>query len=298
MVDVEPNTFIEIGERLRAHRMGRGLSPEALASRLNISRAALYRAERGEISKIDMLLAISRELGASLATLLGAGTEYLDNAVSFFERMRQLEHDANQIIGLFSPVSYLLTSPNYDQMLEQALRESATVSGDLSEILASIDPLLAILKQRKARFELRKPLIASIISSADLERFLRDGLGGRHDLSPDIVQDRRRETLREVRHIVGMLREQPIGVQIVIAREPIPATSFQIMRQNGHSTLTISPFRLGQDPNIQLGVGQITTAPEALELHEQIAHRLWEGSLKGEEAARHLDGLIDRFGIK
>ena len=39
-------------------------------------------------------------------------------------------------------------------------------------------------------------------------------------------------------------------------------------------------------------------APEALELHEGIAKRLWATSLKGVEAADHVDALIARHGIR
>ncbi|MGB6957251.1 MAG: helix-turn-helix transcriptional regulator, partial [Bradyrhizobium sp.] len=39
------NRFAEIGERLRAYRMGRGLAAEQVAERLGVSRAAVYRIE-------------------------------------------------------------------------------------------------------------------------------------------------------------------------------------------------------------------------------------------------------------
>lgn len=284
--------FLEVGARLRAHRLGRGLSPEVLAQRLGISRAALYRAEKGEIAKIEMLTAIADELHVSLPTLLGVGIEYVANAVGFFERMRQIEDDSEQIIGLFSPISYLVTTENYDRVLADVLRES--VGGGAAP---DVDTILSILSQRKQRFQQRRPLLASIISDQDLEKFLRDGLEGRFDLAPEERQARRRMALAEVEHIVRMLREPDIGIQIGVAREPIPSTSFQIARKGGASTLTISPFRLGHNPNIRVGVGLITQAPEALELHEEIAQRLWATSLKGMEAAAHVESLIAKHGI-
>ena len=45
------NRFTEIGERLRAYRMGRGLAAEQVAERLGVSRAAVYRIEAGEVVK-------------------------------------------------------------------------------------------------------------------------------------------------------------------------------------------------------------------------------------------------------
>jgi len=283
--------FTEIGARLRAHRLGRSLTPEALADRLGISRAALYRAEKGEITKIEMLTAIANELNVSLPTLLGVGIEYVPNAIGFFERMRQIEEDCEQIVGLFSPISYLVTTSDYDRVLKEVLCES--VPDDSHE---DVEGIMSILLERKRKYNLKRPLLASIISDADLARFMRDGLEGRTGLPADLVAHRRRLAVEEVRHIVDMLRDPEIGVQIGVAREPIPSTSFQIVRKSGKATLTVSPFRLGHSPNIRIGVGFITSAPEAIDLHEQIAHRLWDSSLKGGEAADHVEALIRQYG--
>ena len=59
----------DIGARLRAFRIGRGISSEVLAQKLSISRAALYRAEKGEIRKIETLTNIAEVLGVSLPSL-------------------------------------------------------------------------------------------------------------------------------------------------------------------------------------------------------------------------------------
>lgn len=290
-------SFRDIGERLRAYRLGRGLAPEVLAERLGISRAALYRAEKGEIRKIEMLTSIADELGVSLPSLLGVGVEYVSTATAFFERMRQMEVECQQIIGLFSPVSYLLTSDAYDEVLREVLKESMPEGADQANGKRAVDALVAILKERKAAFRLRRPLIVSLISSADLERFLLHGLAGRQDLPPAEIVERRRQARREAEYILGLLRDQPIGIQIGIVREPVPATSFQIFRQADRSVLAISPFRLGEQPNIRLGVALITSAPEAMTLHEEIAARLWSESLKGAEAAAYLEAMIAKYGI-
>ncbi len=290
--------FSDIGARLRAYRLGKGLTPDALAEKLGISRAALYRAEKGEIRKIEMLTSIADELGVSLPSLMGVGVEYVSNAIAFFERMRQLEEGCQQIIGLFSPVSYLLTSDMYDKVLREVLAESIPDGMDpdgksAEAALALID----ILRARKEAFRLRRPLIVSLIASADLERFLLHGLIGSHDLPPEVVTQRRLQARREAEYILEMLREQPIGIQIGIVREPVPATSFQIFRQADRSVLAISPFRLGEQPNIRVGVALITSAPEAMTLHEDIAARLWSESLKGDEAASYLESMIEKYAI-
>lgn len=290
--------FSDIGARLRAYRLGKGLAPDELAEKLGISRAALYRAEKGEIRKIEMLTSIADELGVSLPSLMGVGVEYVSSAIAFFERMRQLEDDCQQVIGLFSPVSYLLTSDAYDDALQEVLRESVPPEidpeGRSGEV---VDALIDILRARKKAFRLRRPLIVSLIASADLEGFLLHGLIGRHDLPPDVVNKRRLQARREAEYILTMLREQPIGIQIGIVREPVPATSFQIFRQQDRSVLAISPFRLGEQPNIRVGVALITSAPEAMTLHEDIAEGLWADALKGDEAASYLETMIEKYAI-
>lgn len=288
--------FSDIGARLRAYRLGKGLTPDSLAERLGISRAALYRAEKGEIRKIETLTSIAQVLGVSLPSLMGVGVEYVSTATTFFERMRQLEEECQQIIGLFSPVSYLLTSERYDGMLDTVLKESIPVGAD-SRAVADVDALLEILRARKAAYRLRRPLIVSLISTADLERFLLHGLIGRHDLPADTINERRLAARHEAEYILEMLEEPLIGIQIGIVREPVPATSFQIFRQADRSVLAISPFRLGEQPNVRLGVALITSAPEAMTLHEEIAARLWNSSLKGEEAATYLRDMIAKYAI-
>lgn len=288
--------FSDIGARLRAYRLGKGLTPDSLAEKIGISRAALYRAEKGEIRKIETLTSIAQVLGVSLPSLMGVGVEYVSTATTFFERMRQLEEECQQIIGLFSPVSYLLTSERYDDMLDTVLKESIPEGAD-SRAVADVDALLEILRARKAAFRLRRPLIVSLISTADLERFLLHGLIGRHDLPADAINERRLAARHEAEYILEMLEEPLIGIQIGIVREPVPATSFQIFRQADRSVLAISPFRLGEQPNVRLGVALITSAPEAMTLHEEIAARLWNSSLKGEEAANYLRDMIAKYAI-
>ena len=246
-----------------------------------------------------MLVSIADVLNVSLPSLMGVGVEYVSTAAVFFERMRQLELDCEQIIGIFGPVSYLLTSDEYDEVLGEVMKELIPEGADENgESARAVDSLLEILKIRKATFRRRRPLIVSLIASADLERFLLHGVIGRHDLPPDVVVERRHKARHEAENIVSLLKDQPIGIQIGIVREPVPATSFQIFRQADRSILAISPFRLGERPNVRVGVGLITSAPEAMSLHEDIAKRLWNESLKGSDAAEYIESVIAKYGIQ
>src|SRR5437762_7164564 len=109
--------FDDIGNRLKAFRLGSGLSADEIANRLGISRAALYRFEKGELAKIETLEKLAELLGVSVPTLLGVGVEYLSSAVAYFERLRQIEETANHVIVLAGPISYLLASDAFHDHL-------------------------------------------------------------------------------------------------------------------------------------------------------------------------------------
>src|ERR1700745_1959706 len=115
--------FDDIGNRLKAFRLGSGLSADEIANRLGISRTALYRFEKGELAKIETLEKLAELLSVSVPTLLGVGVEYVASAVSYFERMRQIEEASEHIIVLAGPISYLLASDAFDQALGDILRE-------------------------------------------------------------------------------------------------------------------------------------------------------------------------------
>src|SRR5277367_4669357 len=114
--------FDDIGNRLKAFRLGSGLSADEIASRLDISRTALYRFEKGELAKIETLEKLADLLGVSVPTLVGV--EYIGSAVAYFERMRQIEETSEHIIVLAGPISYLLASDGFDRSLDEILRES------------------------------------------------------------------------------------------------------------------------------------------------------------------------------
>jgi transcriptional regulator with XRE-family HTH domain len=281
--------FDDIGNRLKAFRLGSGVSAEEIAGKLGISRTALYRFEKGEVAKIETLEKLAELLAVSVPTLLGVGVEYIASAVSYFERMRQIEETAEHIIVLAGPISYVLASADFHRALDEVLRESVPDGvADSAPALAQIDELMAVLRQRKDSYRRRRPAILNLIAAAEMERFLRNGLVGRLDL-PDAVRRERRALARaEAEHFTALMENEPIGVQIGIVRDTLPHTSFQIFRQPDRRILALSPFRLGEEPNIRVGVAMITSAPEALALHEKMARELWASALKGPAAVRFM----------
>ena len=289
-----PLRYDEIGQRLRAFRLGSGLSSDEVAARLGISRTALYRFEKGELTKIDTLERLSELLQVSLPTLLGVGIEYLPSAVSYFERVRQLEEAAEHVVVASGPISFLLASENFEMALEQVLRES--VPDDLPEYrqtMADIDRIMEILHQRKRAYKERRPPIVNLISAMQIEPFLNNGLVGRVSLSPAKRAMRREMARGEIEHFASVIEKESMGVQIGLVTDSLPYTSFQIFRRQQGNTLTISPFRLGEMPNIRVGVAMATSAPEALELHEKMVSEVWRTAIKGRDAAAYLRCLIN-----
>ncbi len=287
--------FDDIGDRLKAFRMASGMNADEIAAKIGISRAALYRYEKGEVAKIDTLERFAELLGVSVPTLLGVGVEYISSAVAFFERMRQIEETVEHIIVLFGPVSYLLTSDSYDSILEQVLIESVPDSlENRNRAVEEVGEIMTILKDRKATYRRRQPSIVSLIAETELDRFLRNGLVGRADLPARTRRRRRQLAAQEVERAVEIMEEEPIGVQIGIVRDTLPHASFQIFRQPDRPVLAVSPFRLGEQPNVRVGVAMITSAPEAITLHEATAEDLWSRALKGRDAAAFTRSVIKK----
>ena len=221
--------------------------------------------------------------------------EYIPSAVAFFERLRQVEQTAEHIVVLAGPVSFLLASNVFDQTLEQCLIESIPAeAADRDKAEEQVHGLLPILKRRKETYNKRKPGVLNLISGAEIERFLRNGLVGRLDLTRDVLQERRVRARAEAEHLMAMMEEEPIAVQIGIVPGTLPHTSFQIFRQADRKVLALSPFRLGEQPNVHGGIAMITSAPEALELHERTVKDLWRRALRGSEAAKFMRQLIAR----
>jgi len=287
--------LVEIGRRLRAYRLGKNLTVSQIAQAIGVSRAAVYRLEKGELVKIETLEKISGLLGASLASLMGVGVEYYSNAVAFFERMRQLETDAVRVLGNFSPMSFLLLSNLYMTSLQTMLAEAIPESRpDRAAALERIDRLLAILNERRALARERHTPVVSIISAPDIERFLHAGLVGRFDLPPEVVRERRQAARREVERLARLLVNQPIGVQVGVVDDTPPAQTFQVFENDTAAVVTLSPYRLGDHPNISAGIALVTSTPEAVRLFKSTITEQWARAHKSEAGARILAAVLAR----
>jgi len=290
--------FEDIGRRLKAYRMGRGLTADAIADELGISRAAVYRIETGGVVKIETLDRLASVLDTTVASLLGAGVEYYANPISYFERMRQVEAEADQVIAHFPPLSYLLTSNAFRSYQKRTLLESLPSDIDIVAAERDIDTIISILDERKQSSQRRRLSVVNFVNLLEIERWLKLGIVGRFDLSGAELAERRRAARAEVEHLITLIESEPMGIQIGLIEETLPNTAFQLFRTADKTYLGVSPFRLGGDlPNIRSGVAMMTADVEPVRLYETLVEDLWRRALKGRDAADLLHRVLDRSAI-
>ena len=285
--------FAEIGQQLRAYRIESGLRAEEIAARLGVSRAALYRYEKGEVIKLDTVKRLAELLKVSPLSLLGIGVEYYSRPVGYFERIRQIEESADQVLQVFGPISYLTTSDGFDQAMADGLGEAADAAGaDRGAFRTSADQVLGILASRKRMYQQRKPGIIALLSASSIRSFLDQGLLGGLNLSEPLRQQCRAVAAREVEHIASLMETEPMGLQFGLLAGPDPSESFKILRSRERAMLAANPFRSDSVPSAQTGVAMITGADEAIAAHQRVAEAMWRDAVKGAAAATRLRGML------
>lgn len=285
--------YIAIGERLRAYRIGRQLNADQIAEKLQISRAAVYRLELGKIFKLETLERLAVLLEVSLSGLIGSDTEYFDNALGYFERMRQLEAKSTRILSYFDPFSYLLTSPAYNDQFVTMLGESRPKDFTNEDGLKQLR-ILSILNERKETFLKHRFNVRQIISLRQIERFLHIGLVGRLDLPPSVRMERALLARREVEHLIDLIGAES-NIEIFVIDDSLPSTTFQIFEQPHASYVAVSPYRLGELPNIDTGIASVASAPEVIDMYKKMTLRLLDRASSGKSARKLLTDLLAKL---
>jgi hypothetical protein len=212
--------------------------------------------------------------------------------------MRQIEETSEHIIVLSGPISFLLASDSFQTTLEEVLTENITKNvANRQRALSDIPKIMQILRERKTTFRRKRPTIVNLMSAMEIERFLHHGLIGRSGLPEDVMVQRKALARAEIEHFTKLLDDPPIGVQIGIVTDTLPHTGFQLFRQPERKILVLSPFRLGGEPNVRVGVAMITSAPDALAFHEAAIDEMWGRALKGQAAANLVRHLLTNKGI-
>jgi transcriptional regulator with XRE-family HTH domain len=287
--------FAEIGQQLRQYRLESGLRAEEIAARLGVSRAALYRYEKGEVIKLDTIKRLAELLKISPLSLLGIGVEYLSRAGQYFERVRQLEETADQVLQAFGPVNYLVTTDSFDAALAEAYADATELAeGDRAMVRAQADQVLNILNARKRIYQARRPSIIAILSAPTLSRMLELGVAGNVSTTERVRARCRQAALVEAENIATLMETEPMGVQLGLSYSGEPNGNFKLLRNRERAFLVINPFRLESHPTVPTGVALLTGAEEAILMHQRVAEQQWREARKGAAAAREVRAMIER----
>jgi transcriptional regulator with XRE-family HTH domain len=286
--------FTEIGQQLRAYRLESGLRAEEIAARLGVSRAALYRYEKGEVIKLDTIKRLAELLKISPLSLLGIGVEYYNRPIGYFERIRQIEETADQILQLSGPLCYLTTSDAYDSALGEAFEEAADQAGSERVAMRSMaEQVMGILAARKRMYAMRRPTIIAMISLPAVQRLIETGITGGANASDRVRRICRDVAITEVENIANLMEAEPMGLQFGLLAGPPPTTSFKILRARDRVSLAINPFRTDTHPGVQSGVAMITGADEAIAAHQRVAEANWREAIKGPAGAARLRQMLN-----
>jgi transcriptional regulator with XRE-family HTH domain len=285
--------FTEIGQQLRAYRLESGLRAEEIAARLGVSRAALYRYEKGEVIKLDTIKRLAELLKISPLSLLGIGVEYYNRPIGYFERTRQIEETADQILQLSGALCYLTTSDAYDSAMAEAFEETADQVGpDRMSMRSLAEQVLGILAARKRMYAMRRPGIIAMVSLPAVQRLLEVGIVGGANLSDRVRRMCRDVAVREVENIANLMETEPMGLQFGLLTGAAPSSSFEILRARDRVSLAINPFRTDTHPSAHTGVAMITGADEAISAHQRVAESSWREAIKGPSGAARLRQLL------
>ncbi len=285
--------FTEIGQQLRAYRLESGLRAEEIAARLGVSRAALYRYEKGEVIKLDTIQRLAELLKISPLSLLGIGVEYYNRPVGYFERVRQIEETSEQILQVSGAMCYLTSNDGFDQAFSGALDEMIEAStGDRLQLRAAADQVLGLQSARKRMYGMRRPSIIAIFPAPRLRAFLESGVGASLPLGERARRAARDAAAAEVEAIANIMESEPIGLQFGFLPAGEPTGGFKILRARDRATLAVNPFQPDANPVGASGVAMITAAEEAIGPHQRMAEALWRESLKGTAAAAKVRELI------
>lgn len=284
--------FADIGQQLRAYRMESGMRAEEIAARLGVSRAALYRYEKGEVIKLETIRRLAELLKVSPLSLLGIGIEYFARPAAFQERLRGLEEQADQILTVGGAFCWQITGEALEGALAEAWTQAVPAGPDRSVAISLIEQGLGALAARKRLYTQKRPSVIAVLSEAAIATFLNDGLAGGLNI-PDASRARAREAAAQEAEAMAVIMETvPIGLQLGLATGIQPSAPFMVLRGRDRAHAITSPIAADAPPSAATGVAGITAAEEAVSVHQRVAEAMWRDSRKGSEAAARLRQLV------
>lgn len=286
--------FSDIGQQLRAYRMESGMRAEEIAARLGVSRAALYRYEKGEVIKLETIRRLAELLKVSPLSLLGIGIEYFARPAAFQERLRGLEEQTEQVLLVGAAYCLPITGEAFDGALAEAWTQAIAAGAERSAQLAAVEQSLATLTARKRLHAQKRPNLTAVLSEAALARFLNEGVAPGLSV-PDATRARCREAARqEAESLAKLMENVPIGLQIGLASGTQPAAAFMVLRGRDRAHVITSPLCADTPPGAITGIAGITAAEEGVAVHQRVAEAMWRDALKGSAAAERVRELMAR----
>lgn len=284
--------FEEIGEQLRAYRLESGLKADEIAARLGISRAALYRYEKGEVIKLDTVRRLAEMLQVSPLALLGIGVDYFSRMTASLERQRQIEEEADSCLQLGGALCFALVSDDTDRLLRGLWLEAASLAQDPAAARSATEQALISMTQRRLILDQRRMNITTILSERAVTRLLAEGLCAGLPLSARSRAEARAAAVTEVENLASQIEQGPLGVQIGLLQEPEPHHQALIYRGRDRAHVLSDPFPFDAHPAWSQGVVSITAADDAVAIHQRVAEACWRQARKGMAAAQMLRTLI------
>ncbi len=285
--------FSDIGEQLRTFRLESGLRAEEIAARLGVSRAALYRYEKGEVIKLDTVKRLAELLKISPLALMGVGVEYYSRTVAFAERLRQLEETAEQVLQVDGALCYVTTGDAFDAAYAEALAEAAEAAGgDRAALRAAMEQVLGVQAARRRSFGQRRPAVICLLAASRMATLLAGGVAAGLAVSERVRRQCRQAAVDELTRVAELMESEPIGLQFGLLAANEPSASFMLLRSRDRASVAINPFRPDGSPFASTGVATVTTAEEAVVVHQRVAESLWRDALKGPAAAAKVRDLM------
>jgi transcriptional regulator with XRE-family HTH domain len=284
--------FADIGQQLRAYRLESGMRAEEIAVRLGVSRAALYRYEKGEVIKLETIRRLAELIKVSPLSLLGVGIEYFSRPTAFGERLRNLEEQADHVLQAGGRLCYPVTTDAFDGAIGEVWSEAAQTAPDRAAARIAIEQALQTLRERRANFQARRPNVIAVLSEGAIRRFLADGIAGSLPVSRGIRTRAREASVAEVVNLANLMESSPMGLQIGLTQGPEPSASFCILRGRERAHVVSSPFPADSLPWMNSGVASVTSADDAVATHQRVAEAMWRDALKGSPAAQRLKEMV------
>jgi len=281
--------FSEIGQKLRAYRLESGLRAEEIAARLGVSRAALYRYEKGDVIKIETIMRLSELLGIPLLRLLGIDYAFFVAPAQAADQAALLEEEADQIIfvgGAFCPLLMLAETERHIARSwdEHAAREGGLLADSM------VERGMAQLRLRLRLYQQRRPPITAILEEAAVERLLAAGIGTSGRPAAQAA------ARAEIASLAALAEALPIGVQIGVLGTQSVTAPFELIRTRQRVHVCATPFPVDAPPGGALGVAMVTSAEDAVAAHQRVAEQAWNAARKGPDGAQRLRALLAAAG--